>query len=199
MKVVATSYISVKGAFLNEKKIQHADDTNWLKSLYQALEIDYPKFYKMDTLSKMAFLASEIMKDEIVAVQTSDQDMQLLFANSAASQQTDLKYLDSYANGGAPSPSLFVYTLPNIVTGELAIRNKWYGENTFFITEKFDEEFFQEQLQFAFARGNKSCLCAWVDTPTDGIEECFLFLVSEGENTTESLKLLNRLNNYRNE
>lgn len=199
MRIVATSYISANGAFLNDAKICSTQEDNWLKSFYQTLGIDYPKFYKMDTLSKMAFLASEIMKTEIASVQTSDQDMQLLFANSAASQQTDLKYIESYANDGSPSPSLFVYTLPNIVTGELAIRNKWYGENTFFITEKFDEDFFTEQLQFAFARGNKSCLCAWVDTPKEGIEECFLFLVSEGEKSPENLELLNRLNNYRNE
>lgn len=199
MKVIATSYISAKGAFLNDTKVCSVEDANWLKVIYQSLELDYPKFYKMDNLSKMAFLGSEIMKNEIASVQQSDQDMQLLFANSASSQQTDLKYIESYSNEGNPSPSLFVYTLPNIVTGELAIRNKWFGENTFFITEKFDENFFKDQLQFAFTRGNNVVLCAWVDTPKDGIEECFLFLVSEDENPSKNLELLNRLNNYRNE
>ncbi len=199
MKLIATSYISAKGAFLNDTKICGTSEDNWLKSIYHSLDLEYPKFHKMDNLSKMAFLASEIMKNEIQAIQTSDDCMELLFANSASSQQTDLKYIESYSNDGNPSPSLFVYTLPNIVTGELAIRNKWFGDNAFFICENFDENFFQEQVLFAFERGNKVCLCAWVDTPKDGIEECFLFLVSEDENTTDTIELLNRLNNYRNE
>ena len=38
-----------------------------------------------------------------------------------------------------PSPAVFVYTLPNIVTGEIAIRNKYYGETNFIVTESRDE------------------------------------------------------------
>ena len=32
-----------------------------------------------------------------------------------------------------PSPALFVYTLPNIVTGELAIRHQIYGETACYV------------------------------------------------------------------
>ena len=41
--------------------------------------------------------------------------------------QETIQHADSYY----PSPALFVYTLPNIVTGEIAIRNKYYGETSF--------------------------------------------------------------------
>ena len=35
-----------------------------------------------------------------------------------------------------PSPALFVYTLPNIVTGEIAIRNNYWGETAFYVLDK---------------------------------------------------------------
>jgi hypothetical protein len=34
------------------------------KEIYLSLNIDYPKFYKMDMLSKLAFLAVEFIKNE---------------------------------------------------------------------------------------------------------------------------------------
>ena len=201
MKLIASSYIHPKGAFLNgEKRIDTSNtDENYLKVIYSSLNLDYPKFYKMDNLSKLAVLAEHLLHDEIPSGIDVENKLQLIFANSSSSQLTDLKYQESYQNLGSPSPSLFVYTLPNILTGELSIRNKWYGENIFFIKEKFDAEFFIEQIQFSFRRGNTHCLCGWVESNVNGTEECFLFLVAQnsGESTPESL--MNSLRFYRNE
>ncbi len=201
MKIIADCYISPKGAFLNGNCIHSIDEneSNWLKSLYVAGNYDYPKFHKMDQLSKMAFLGTELIAPNIPSEISDNDELQLIFANASSSSQTDLKFIESYENQGNPSPSLFVYTLPNIVTGELSIRHKWYGENIFFINESFDASFFNHQLNFAFSRGNKLCLCAWVDTQLNPSEECFLFLVSPDGSETLNNELLNRLNNYRNE
>ena len=142
----------------------------------------------MDALAKMAFLSVEILANSPNPYEYGDSEMALIFANSSSSQDTDLKYIHSYEVKGSPSPSLFVYTLPNILTGELAIRNKWYGENCFFIEEKFDAEFFLEQINFYFSKGAKACLCGWVNS-FDGKEECFLFLIEKDTiDNTESLK-----------
>ena len=201
MKIIASTYINSKGAFLNSTKVlsTSSDDENWLKQLYSALGQDYPKFHKMDNLSKMAFLGSELLNEFIPHEIQQENEIQLLFANSTSSQQTDLKFIDSYTNQGNPSPSLFVYTLPNIVTGELSIKNKWYGENIFFIKEDFDASFFIEQISFAFKRGNKLCVCGWVDSKMNKNEECFLFLVTPETNNNLETELTNLLNNYRNE
>lgn len=201
MKILASTYVSSKGGFLNGSIVLPVNqlDDNWLKQLYNALGQDYPKFHKMDNLSKMAFLGSELLNEFIPKEIQQENEIQLLFANSTSSQQTDLKFIDSYSNQGNPSPSLFVYTLPNIVTGELSIKNKWYGENIFFIKEAFNATFFVEQISFAFKRGNKLCLCGWVDSKMSENEECFLFLVSsELENNLET-ELTNLINKYRNE
>nr|MBP6316033.1 hypothetical protein [Chitinophagaceae bacterium] len=53
------------------------------------------------------------------------------FQNPSSSLSTDRNYQPSMAS--IPSPALFVYTLPNIVMGEIAIRNQFKGENTFFV------------------------------------------------------------------
>jgi len=207
--IVADCYIASKGSFANGQKVHALDDgeENWLKTLYDSGKYDYPKFHKMDNLSKMAFLGTELIAKYILPEITENDELQLVFANSNSSAQTDLKFIDSYQNQGNPSPSLFVYTLPNIVTGELSIRHKWFGENIFFINERFDASFFIHQTNFAFKRGNKLCLCAWVDTTMNPSEECFLFLLS-AENSAEISRersaemheeLTNRINNYRNE
>jgi hypothetical protein len=201
MKVIAHSYIHANGAYLNGQRVIEisTNEENYLKSIYSQLSIDYPKFYKMDNLSKLAFLADFLLKDFISESLDQENRIQLIFANSGSSQRTDQRFIDSYSNLGSPSPSLFVYTLPNILTGELSIRHKWYGENCFFIEEEFNVDFFMDQIQFSFNRGNNLCLCGWVESIDGGSEESFLFLVSneQGEENTENI--LKSLKSYRNE
>lgn len=189
MNITASSYLSRKGAFLNKELKFGFREENWLKECYQWLEMDYPKFYKMDPLSKMAVLATELIKSGGILNGIQDDELELLFANANASQHTDLKFIESYEQQGNPSPSLFVYTLPNILTGELAIRNKWYGENTFFITPEFDETLFAERLYHSAQKGSTHCLCGWVDSKLNAqsaveLEECFLFLVALSKEDT---------------
>ena len=59
---------------------------------------------------------------------------------------------------------MFVYTLPNIVTGEIAIRNKYQGETSFFVLEHEDQETIQAMIESAFEdEGTQSVLAGWVD------------------------------------
>lgn len=200
MRIVAHSYIDSKGLWLNGHCIKSSEqEENWLKSLYQFSAVEYPKYYKMDDLSKMSFLASEQLRSFIPSEIDQENELALIFANASSSQLTDVKFHESYAVQGNPSPSLFVYTLPNILTGELCIRNKWYGENCFFISEQFDAQLFLDQLTFAFQHGNKSCLCGWVEAKKDGSHECFLFLVLPSEETLEINTISNLYKTYTNE
>ena len=196
MRVIAHSYINPQGLYVNGQRIAEVSETeNYLKHIYSSLSLDYPKFYKMDNLSKMALLAVEgLMKKEVFP--SEGEGLQLVFANQSSSQQTDLRFIDSYANLGNPSPSLFVYTLPNIVTGELSIRHKWYGENSFFILPSFNPEVFLEQCSLAFLRGNNVCLCGWVESQSHGNEECFLFLICRSDDSLQSAELMEIYKSY---
>lgn len=132
--------------------------------LYKKLNLGYPKFHKMDLLAKMAFLGVEIMKNAEPALANYDEDdVALLFANSESSQYSDEKFQESYLEQGNPSPSQFVYTLPNIMMGEIAICNKWYGENLFLLLPKFNEKELMAQLKILFAKGCKAVVLGWVN------------------------------------
>jgi 3-oxoacyl-[acyl-carrier-protein] synthase-1 len=77
-----------------------------------------------------------------------------------------------------PSPALFVYTLPNIVTGEIAIRNKYAGETSAFVMEKFDPELFVRTVEEAFQdRETREAVVGWIDCRSEEDFEAFAFLV----------------------
>lgn len=202
MKILAHSYVSPKGVMLNGNLVfDTKNEENTLKSAYQQLGVEYPKFYKMDVLSKMAFIGTELLLPYFPEGIDLGNDLQIIFANSSASQNTDNLFVESYEKLNNPSPSLFVYTLPNIVTGELSIRHKWYGENCFFVEDSFNPTHFSEWAQMALNKGNNSCLCGWVEAKTNGEQECFLFLLTNSENADNSieLELSTLIKQYRNE
>lgn len=147
-----------------------------LTSLYRQMIGNYPKFYKMDGLSRLGFVASEILlnaeKGDTDVERREEEGERLLeeraiiFFNHSSSIASDRNYKESIndKDNYFPSPSIFVYTLPNIVTGEIAIRNHFHGETSFFILPDKDERMMEEILQ-ASCRDDqsKSFLTGWID------------------------------------
>lgn len=135
-----------------------------LTSLYKQMIGNYPKFYKMDGLSRLGFVASEILLNAEKG--ETDKEKAIIFFNHSSSIASDRNYKESIndKNNYFPSPSIFVYTLPNIVTGEIAIRNHFHGETSFFILPDKDERLMEEILQ-ASCRDDqsKSFLTGWID------------------------------------
>lgn len=135
-----------------------------LTSLYKQMIGNYPKFYKMDGLSRLGFVASEILLNAEKG--ETDKKRAIIFFNHSSSIASDRNYKESIndKNNYFPSPSIFVYTLPNIVTGEIAIRNHFHGETSFFILPDKDERMMEEILQ-ASCRDDqsKSFLTGWID------------------------------------
>ncbi len=201
MKLLAHCYISRGGAWANGRLVAgHEDtDTDYLKALYNALQVDYPKFHKMDILAKLAILGDQLLRPHYAELVNPSDDLQLIMANASSSRHADLKFIASYSGEGSPSPSIFVYTLPNILNGELAIRNAWYGENIFFVLPAFDPVFFMDQVTSALQRGNTACLCGWVESDISGNEECFLFLIGNTPGEVSAEELSKTINTYRNE
>lgn len=147
-----------------------------LTTLYKQMIGNYPKFYKMDGLSRLGFVASEILlnaeKGDTDVERREEEGERLLeeraiiFFNHSSSIASDRNYKESIndKDNYFPSPSIFVYTLPNIVTGEIAIRNHFHGETSFFILPDKDERMMEEILQ-ASCRDtqSKSFLTGWID------------------------------------
>ncbi|MDR2570092.1 MAG: hypothetical protein LBD23_07315 [Oscillospiraceae bacterium] len=115
---------------------ENKSTTETLREIFHNLKIDYPKFFKMDNLSKLGFLASEILLEGI----DNKEDFGIVLCTSSSSLETDMAFQKNIqdTNNFFPSPSVFVYTLPNIVIGEICIRHKIYGENMMFIINEND-------------------------------------------------------------
>lgn len=158
-----------------------ADVNDFLLTVYQHFQLNYPKFYKMDNLSKLGWLASEILlKSSFAKHNYKPEEVGVLFANSHSSLDDDIKYFDSVAD--MASPSLFVYTLPNIVIGEICIRNHFKGEHVFFIGDNFDAGFIAQQVKYLLDKNIlKACICGWVDVLEQDYKAC-LFLVEKQGN-----------------
>jgi hypothetical protein len=119
----------------------------------------------MDALSKLGFLASELLLAGFDR-ETPKEDMGIILFNKSSSLSADLKFQATIQDreNFFPSPSDFVYTLPNIVTGEIAIRNKIHGETVFYVLPEFQGntiyEIIEDTLTFS---GMNHLLAGWTE------------------------------------
>ena len=176
------SYCHIKNNIVSlNGEVIFSDDSedvkSFLKAVYKSCEIKYPKFFKMDSLSKLAFLGAELLlKDENKSTNTA-----LVFSNAASSLDTDRKYQESIddVENYFPSPAVFVYTLPNIGIGEISIRHQLKSENAFFIFEKYNAAF-HHSYENSLIQQNKadSILAGWVNLDENKCD-AFLYLISD--------------------
>ena len=174
--VIEQGAVSKDGKPVFESKA--VDLNGFLLSAYQHLQLNYPKFYKMDNLSKLGWLASEVLlKDSYQKDAYLPEETGVVLANCNSSLDNDIKYIESAKT--IASPSLFVYTLPNIVIGEICIRNHFKGEHAFFIQDTFDSGFIEHQVNYLLDNNFlKACICGWVDV-LDQDYKAVLFLVEK--------------------
>lgn len=171
--IIEQSKITVNGKTIFESQTENFSD--FAKDVYKHLELNYPKFHKMDYLSKLAFLASEmILKDE------DNSRTALVFANKSSSLDTDFKYQESINSqkNYFPSPAVFVYTLPNICVGEISIKHKMQTENAFFVLDEFDENFLNDYSKQILRSGKaEKVLCGWVELYQESYK-AFVYLLT---------------------
>lgn len=169
-----------------------------LLAVYRHFELQYPKFHKMDNLSKLGWLANEVLlKDSFDKEKYKPEEIGIVLSNANSSLDTDIKYYETAKT--IASPAQFVYTLPNIVIGEISIRHHFKGENAFFITEEFDAGF-MEQYAGNLINNNilQCCICGWVDV-LDNDYNATLFLIEKNKSansvnfTKENLTKIHQL------
>lgn len=153
---------------LNDQLVFKQADTlfpEFIRAAYKNLQLDDRKFYKMDNLCKLGYIAaSSLIKPEEIKAHYKPEEVALVFANKTSSLDTDQQHQAIIAEGTEASPAVFVYTLPNVVLGELCIRYGFKGENTFFIQEHYDEEFLMNYAGLILNSNNvKACLLGWCE------------------------------------
>ena len=154
---------------------------NFFSSVYEYAGIDYRKFYKMDALSKVGFLASELLLKGIDREEPK-QDIGIILFNKSSSLEADMKYQKTIQDSDNyfPSPADFVYTLPNIVMGEIAIRNKIYGETVFYVMSDFSPKSISEMIDNTLNHGGLKCVLAgWVEVNVDNTLNCLMLLCAK--------------------
>ena len=127
----------------------------------------------MDRLCKAGILGAEqLLKDYDFDHENVKTDWGIILMNAASSLDNDRHYQKTItADNYYPSPAVFVYTLANIVTGEIAIRHKIGGESSFYVMQSEDESLLNELVAQAFTSTPEltHLICGWVNV--DG-EEC---------------------------
>ena len=194
MDVKIISHIRIKNhsIWINGIELKHGfNKEGFLKSIYKHLEIKYPKFYKMDELSRLGFIASELLlnnpesKKAIALVEP--EDIGLILQNTDSTIDVDSSFYDSIIDNEKhfPSPALFVYTLPNITLGEVAIRNKFKGENALFIYEKYNLDLGVNYINGLFNKNRiKACLGGWFNA-NKGNYDAFFYLAAQTDGKQE--------------
>lgn len=150
----------------------------FLLSVYRHLNTEYPKFHKMDNLSKLGWLANEaLLQGGFDPAKYKPEDVGIVLSNASSSLDTDIKYYKTTKE--IASPALFVYTLPNIVIGEISIRHKFKGENAFFIFEDFETGFIQQYVSNMLNNDIlQCCICGWIEIFEENYKAA-LFLVEK--------------------
>ena len=153
-----------------------------LTFLYREKVGNYPQFYKMDLLSRLGFIASELLLEAEGKERVAGTDSRaVILFNRSSSLMTDRKYMATIAEDNYyPSPALFVYTLPNIITGEIAIRNKYNGETSFYILPERNGGVMENVLRAAFLdKKTQSVISGWIDCTADNCFEADMFIAEK--------------------
>lgn len=187
LNIKSISSFSPKGVYINGVQFlsngENAPFNVFAKEVYHAMAPAYSKFFKMDELCKLAFLSSELLlKDQKLSRDDNGSDISLVLANKDSSIASDKKHVAAIQDKETffPSPAVFVYTLPNIMLGEICIRHQITGENTCFIMDDFDTKFMYDYVVQLFQNELYShCITGWVNYANDTDYLSNLFLIGK--------------------
>lgn len=186
MKDLATIYpcceikgeqITLNGELVFELK--ESSFPKFIKAAYKHFELSYPKFHKMDRLCKLAFVAANILFQNHPLDGYAPEDIGVVMANANSTLHTDSKHAASIKDREDyyPSPAVFVYTLPNIMVGEICIKYNIKGESIFLVSNTFNQDLLFEYSQDMLEDNSAQiCLMGWVDYTADNYR-AILYLI----------------------
>lgn len=153
-----------------------------LTELYKNHVGDYPRFYKMDILSKAAFICSELLLEAEGNRERHKENRGIILFNHTASIVSDRAFLHTITDEYYPSPSVFVYTLPNISGGEISIRNGYHGETSFYILPQKADDMINKIVENSFRDGKIcSAICGWINYENENTFEAEMKIIKSSE------------------
>lgn len=158
---ISNGRISVDGkvAFQTDS----ADFQIFIREAFKSRGESNLKFYKMDDFCKLGYVASAWLLD---GFEYGEEECGLILSGRYGCLDTDIKHqeiIDTEGDASA-SPAVFVYTLPNVVAGEISIRHHIKGENTWFWSEDASMSDIREYARLAAsAQDLKYCIIGHLD------------------------------------
>lgn len=134
MRKSATVGINAGEVIVNDSTVfsdKSADFGTFIREAFKSRGENNMKFYKMDDLCKLGYVAAAWLLD---GVEFGEEECGMVLSGKYGCLDTDMKHQQIIDKEGdaASSPAVFVYTLPNVVAGEISIRHHIKGENTWF-------------------------------------------------------------------
>ena len=131
----------------------------------------------MDILCRLGFIAAELLMDGISAANdaadaaagTLRTECAIVVGSHSGSIASDRQFQRTIApDSFFPSPAVFVYTLPNIVTGEIAIRHHIVAETACYLLPQRDDALMLRLARTACAeRAVRHVMALWLEAPDD--------------------------------
>lgn len=175
-------HITPDSLIVDEKAVEtSAQGKALLTEIYKQHIGNYPKYYKMDMLCRLVFVATEMLLQQEQTVVEGEERGVVLF-NRTSSIDSDRKHIATIVEHSLPSPSIFLYTLPNIVTGEIAIKHGYKGETSLYILEEKNEQLMSQIIEATLQQSSeKSLLTGWADSLDEDHFEADIMLVEKKE------------------
>ncbi len=196
LNILSSAEFSNGSVYFNSKRL-HTSENGFSvisKEMYEKILKPYIKFFKMDALSKLGLLTASLLFNNFDINKADPSEVALIIGNSKSSSATDKKYYKTIFS--QPSPAIFVYTLPNILMGEICIKYGFKGQNLFFVSESYDEDVSVEDVRILFDNSTAQYVIAgWVDYIDDFNYNSILYLI--GKDTKSSIFTAHNLRQLR--
>lgn len=171
-----------------------------LTDIYREKIGDWPKFFKMDGLCQLGFVASELLLSQEERKKKDCEDRAVILFSRGGCLANDRRYQETIKSPTEyfPSPGVFVYTLSNIVTGEIAIRNKYYGETSCYLLPSREDALSGDAfaptarrlLEDTFSDPvTESALGGWLDYENETAYDAQLYIIERNSDMNEELVL----------
>lgn len=134
MRKSATVEINAGEVIVNDSVVfsdKSADFGTFIREAFKSRGENNLKFYKMDDLCKLGYVTAAWLLD---GTEFGEEECGMVLSGKYGCLDTDMRHQQIIDKEGdaASSPAVFVYTLPNVVAGEISIRHHIKGENTWF-------------------------------------------------------------------
>ena len=133
--------------------------------IFKKFLADGSRFFKMDLYSRLAYVATSLLAKDFLEGCDSEEVALVVFTQNG-SVLADRKHLSTFSNPEEffPSPAVFINTLPNVVLGEIAVKNTIKGETTLVLLPGRDESAMNRIIDATLAATKPAVMiCGWID------------------------------------